>query len=96
MHSVSTTSMIQIIERTANRNLPWGDFCAERGEHGRWEGVHVNPISSMFYPEEAPRGPGRKTRLKTVRKVQGTYLSGMSFKKENDRTMDSLFDRSPR
>ena len=42
----------------------------------------------MFYPEEAPTGLGRKTRLKTARKVQGTYLSGMRFKKENDLTMD--------
>ena len=46
----------------------------------------------MFFPEEAPRGPGRKTRLKTLRKVQGTYLSGERFKKENDGTMDSPDD----
>ena len=46
----------------------------------------------MFYPEEAPRGPGRKTRLKTMRKVQGTYLSGMRFKKDNDWTMDNTDD----
>ena len=46
----------------------------------------------MFYLEEAPRGPGRKTKFKTVRKVQGTYLSGMRFKKENDWTMDNTDD----
>ena len=46
----------------------------------------------MFYPEEAPRGPGRKTRLKTGRKVQGTYLSRMRFKKESDWTMDNPDD----
>ena len=46
----------------------------------------------MFYPEEAPRGPGRKTRLKPLRKVQGTYSSGLRFKKENDSTMDNIDD----
>ena len=37
----------------------------------------------MFYPEDAPRGPGKMTRLKSVKKIQGTYLSGMRFKKDN-------------
>ena len=46
----------------------------------------------MFYPEEAPWGPGRKTRLKTLRKVQGTYVSGLRFKKDNDWTMDNIDD----
>ena len=46
----------------------------------------------MFYPEEAPRGPGRKTRLKPMRKVQGTYTSGLRFKKEDDWTKDSVDD----
>ena len=39
----------------------------------------------MFYQEEAPRGPGRKTRLKTE-------VSRMRFKKENDWTMDNPDD----
>ena len=46
----------------------------------------------MFYPEEVPRGPGRKTRLKPMRKVQGTYLNGLSFKKENDWIKDNIDD----
>ena len=46
----------------------------------------------MFYPEEAPRGPGRKTRDKAVRKVQATYVSGMRFKKDNDWTMHNPDD----
>ena len=54
--------------------------------------VHVNPRSSMFYPEKAPRGPGRKTRLKPLRKVQRTFLSGLSFKREHDWTGDSTDD----
>ncbi len=46
----------------------------------------------MFYPEEAPRGPGRKTRLKPLRNVQGTYVSGLRIKEENDWTKDSIDD----
>ena len=46
----------------------------------------------MFYPEEVPRGPGRKTRLKPTRKVQGTYLNSLRFKKENDWTKDNIDD----
>ena len=46
----------------------------------------------MFYPEEAPRGLGRRTRLKPIRKVQGTYVSGLSFKKESDWTRDNMDD----
>ena len=46
----------------------------------------------MFYPEEAPRGPGRETRLKAVTKVQGTYLSGVRFEKKNDSTVDKPDD----
>ena len=46
----------------------------------------------MFDPEEAPRGPGRKTRLKPMRKVQGTYVSGLRFKQESDWTRDNVDD----
>ena len=46
----------------------------------------------MFYPEEAPRGPGRKTRLKPMRKTQGTFVSGLRFKKENDWIKDNIDD----
>ena len=69
-----------------------GDFWAERGEHGRWVRVYINPRSSMFYPQEAPRGRGRKTRLKPMRQVQDTCLSGLRFKKENDWTKDNIDD----
>ena len=46
----------------------------------------------MLYLEEAPRGPGRKTRLKPLRKVKGTYLSGLRFRRWNDWTMDNTDD----
>ena len=92
LHSVSTNSPINVVEQATGRNLTGGDFWAERGEHGRWVRVHVKPRSSMFYPEEAPRGPGRKTRLKPLRKVQGTFVSGLRFNKENDWTMDNIED----
>ena len=48
LHSVSNNSTTQIVERAANRNLPGEDFWAERGEHGRWVRVRVNPRSSSL------------------------------------------------
>ena len=92
LHSVSTVTPTQNHDQPCSRNLPGGDFWAERGEHGRWVRIHTKPRTSMFYPEEAPRGPGRKTRLKTTRKIQGTYVSGLRFKKENDWTKDNIDD----
>ena len=46
----------------------------------------------MCYPSEAPRGPGRKTRLRSKRKIQGMYLSGGRFKIENDWIVDNEDD----
>lgn len=46
----------------------------------------------MFYLKEVPKGPGTNTRFKPMRKVQGTYLSGLRFKKENDWTKDNIDD----
>ena len=92
LHSVSTFSPTLGDSRAAASNSPGGDFWAERGEHGRWVRIHTKPRTSMFYPEEAPRGPGRKTRLKTTRKIQGMYVSGLRFKKENDWTKDNIAD----
>ena len=54
--------------------------------------VHVTPRSSMFYPEEAPKGPGRKTRLRATGKVQCIYLSGERFKMEGDWTVENPDD----
>ena len=79
LHSVSSTLATQMVEQGSDRNFPGGDIWAERAEHGRWVRVHARPRPSMFYSDEAPRGPGRKTRLRTARKVQGTYLSGVRF-----------------
>ena len=100
LHSISTTASTTTTTttgrgeatQTSGRSLPGGDFWAERGEHGRWVRVHVKPRLSKFYPEEAPRGPGRKTRLRATRKVQGTYLSGERFKMESDWTTDNHDD----
>jgi hypothetical protein len=92
LHSMSTVAPLQNHDQPLSRNLPGGDYWAERGENGRWVRAHVTPRSSMFYPEEAPRGPGRKTRLRPTRKVQGTYASGLRFKKESDWTRDNEDD----
>ena len=55
-------------EESHPRRSPVGDFWSEKGEHGRWVRTHVTPRVAMFYPEEAPGGPGRKTRLKFIEK----------------------------
>ena len=78
--------------QSSRRSISGGDYWAERGENGRWVRVHAKPRSSMFYPEEAPRGPGRKTRLKKTMKIQGTYLSELRFKRESDWTRDNVDD----
>ena len=52
------------------------DYWAERGEHGRWVRVHTEPRLAHFDPWRAPRGPGRRTKLKDDRITQGTYIEG--------------------
>ena len=56
-----------------------GDYWAERGEHGRWVRVHVTPRKTIFSPQEAPRGPGRGTRLKSSRVTDGIDSTGRKF-----------------
>jgi hypothetical protein len=92
LHSVSTVTPTQNQDQPSSRNVPGGDYWAERGENGRWVRAHVKPRLSMFYPEEAPRGPVCKTRFKPTRKVQGTYVIGLRFKKESDWTRDNRDD----
>ena len=43
LHSVSTSSPTPTNRQAVTRNLPGGDFWAERGEHGRWVRVQVRP-----------------------------------------------------
>ena len=56
-----------------------GDYSAERGEHGRWVRVHVEPGIGRFDPWRAPRGPWRKARLSITRPTQDTFKDGESF-----------------
>jgi hypothetical protein len=61
------------------------DYWSERGEHGRWVRVHVNPRVVRFDPWRAPRGPGRKTKLKAERITQGMYEhDGGKFQKTDN------------
>ena len=61
------------------------DYWAERGEHGRWVRMHIEPRLSHFDPWRAPRGPGRRTKLKSDRITQGTYIEGGgNFQKTDD------------
>ena len=65
-----------------------GDYWAERGEHSRWLRIHVEPRTDKFDPWRAPRGPGRKTRLKSMRRTQGTFDDGKSFNTEDEWQME--------
>ena len=60
------------------------DYWSERGEQGRWVRVHVNPRVVHFDPWRAPRGPGRKTKLKADRITQGIYESDGGKFQETD------------
>ena len=65
LHSVSTTSTTQIVERTCKRNLPGEDYWAERGEHGRWVesmSARDRPCFTRRRPPEgqAERGDSRR------------------------------------
>ena len=46
--------------------------------------MHVDPRTVPFDPWRAPRGPGRKTRLKPLRVTQGTFENGDYFQKTDD------------
>lgn len=62
------------------------DYWSERGEKGRWVRVHVTPRTTSFAPGNAPRGPGRKTRLVDMRSTQGVDSVGRRFQQEDDWT----------
>ena len=56
-----------------------GDYWSKGGEQGRWVRVHVDPRVVRFHPWRAPRGPGRRTKLKPDRIAQGIYEGGGDF-----------------
>ena len=41
--------------------------------------MHVTPRKTIFSPQEAPRGPGRGTRLKSSRVTDGIDSTGRKF-----------------
>ena len=61
-----------------------GDYWAEKGEHGRWVRIQVEPQSDRFDPWMAPKEPGRKTRPRAMRRTQGTFESGENFNDEDE------------
>ncbi len=68
------------------------DYWSERGEQGRWVRVHIDPRVVRFDPWRAPRGPGRKTKLKNIRITQGVYENGDNFQKTDDWQIDGHHD----
>ena len=60
----------------------WGD----RGNGKQWSRIHLNPRRALFTPYKIARGPGRKTKLKTMRTTEGTTELGQKFKIVDDWT----------
>ena len=60
------------------------DRWEERGEQGRWVRLHRTPRSSLFNPRKVGNGPGRKTRLNSVRETIGIDETGRKFAFKDD------------
>jgi hypothetical protein len=56
-----------------------GDRWEERGEQGMWIRVHRTPRVGLFNPCKVPRGPGRGTRISSLRETIGIDESGCKF-----------------
>ena len=63
-----------------------GDYWSERGERGRWVRIHTTPRTVDFLPWKVARGPGRKTRLSSVRSTRGVDVNGHTFEIKDDWT----------
>ena len=83
LHSILKNDQLNQGNRNKEKVI---DYWAERGEHGRWVRVHVEPRRVGFSPNDAPRGPGRKTRLKEERCTKGIDLEGRNFSLNDDWT----------
>ena len=56
-----------------------GDRWTERGERGIWTRQHRTPRAALFHPHRVQHGPGRKSRLATIRETVGIDESGHKF-----------------
>ena len=88
----STMKSVSLIDPISMRAV--GDYWSERGEQGRWVRVHVDPRVVRFDPWRAPRGPGRKTKLKPDRITQGIYENGDNFQETDEWQNVNRVDRS--
>ena len=61
-----------------------GDKWEERGEQGIWIRVHRTPRVGLFNPCRVPRGPGRRTRLSSIRETIGIDETGRKFSMSDD------------
>ena len=55
-------------------------YWAEKGEAGRWVGVHTHPSTSALLPWKVPGGPGRRTRFTHERSTRGVDSRGRQFR----------------
>jgi hypothetical protein len=86
----TTARSVTFVDTISKKSL--SDYWSERGEQGRWVRVHVDPRAVRFDPWRAPRGPGRKTKLKNIRITQGVYENGDNFQKTDDWQIDGHHD----
>ena len=61
-----------------------GDRWEERGEQGTWIRIHRTPRVGLFNPFRVPHGPGRKTRLSSIRETIGIDETGHKFSMSDD------------
>ena len=66
-----------------------GDRWTERGERGVWTRQHRTPRAALFHPHRVPHGPGRKSRLATIRETVGIDETGHKFVISDDWTTSS-------
>ena len=70
-----------------------GDRWEERGEDGQWVRLHRTPRTSLFTPFRVPWGPGRKSRLASIRHTVGVDETGMKFDIMDDWTQPGVAHR---
>ena len=73
---------LQMVEKNF-ASVAGGDYWAERGEAGRWVGVHTTPRTFSFLPWKLPADRGRKTRLTHERSTRGVNSQGRKLRVDN-------------
>jgi len=65
------------------------DRWEHKGEEDKWSRRHTTARRALFTPYKVAKGPGRKTKLLTMRITEGVYENGQKFKLIDDWTKPS-------